>query len=215
MKTTIRLNPIYIFVILLFVVSGIFAQEKITFSGAYPLSVIGAANNYNEGFVKPDKAMTKAIYDFSSEDGSFNIPVSHILINGIALPLINSDLTIIDTDEEVAYTASNLVIDIDSDDDGILDSVECAVNTTTVTITGDDNESATGGHPITLIAEGIETPPPGEDFARSNFNVSVSPGLNDVIQDCQINFTAGNFDDGLFLSIDGLVVLNFDQTHWG
>ncbi|WP_143751911.1 Ig-like domain-containing protein, partial [Maribacter sp. 4U21] len=103
------------------------------------------------------------------------------------------------------------ICDLDNDNDGILDAVECAQNSTVITVTGDGTGTSTGGYPVALTVPGI-TGTVGETV--SSFNVQVTPDSNDAIESCELKFSSSAFDDGLYLSIDGTDVLRFRQEHW-
>ncbi|WP_459211182.1 lectin-like domain-containing protein [Aquimarina rhabdastrellae] len=100
--------------------------------------------------------------------------------------------------------------DLDLDNDGITNATECAANTTQLTITGTDNQSATGGYPVTATVNGTS----GNSVITSNFNVNVDTGTNNILDRCELSFTVGSFDDGLQLTIDGVPVIFFHQDHW-
>ncbi|MGJ8549900.1 DUF7507 domain-containing protein, partial [Winogradskyella wichelsiae] len=104
-------------------------------------------------------------------------------------------------------------MDIDDDNDGILDVIECASNTTTLNITGDDTATVVGGYPIMATVNGVG----GSDNSVgivSEFNVLATVGPTDIYDTCTLSFSADNFDDGLQLYINGTRVLEFNQNHW-
>ncbi|MCV6630237.1 MAG: hypothetical protein OIF50_10290, partial [Flavobacteriaceae bacterium] len=102
--------------------------------------------------------------------------------------------------------------DLDNDNDGILDTVECASNTSSVSIQiGGTTNSDTGGYPVSASANGVSG---NSNVIKSTFNINATIASGDVLDRCEVEFRVGNFDDGLKVTIDGTVVLNFDQSHW-
>ncbi|MFQ3351345.1 MAG: hypothetical protein ACI914_000590, partial [Candidatus Marivariicella framensis] len=109
--------------------------------------------------------------------------------------------------------------DLDDDNDGILDTVECPpnVNNSTLVITGDSSGNFTGGYPIStspITVIGSGSGQVGGAFEK-NINIKTELGEGDVFQNCHIIFNVnGNFDDGLTFSIDDVVYLKFNEYHW-
>ncbi|WP_378185287.1 tandem-95 repeat protein [Aquimarina sp. W85] len=101
--------------------------------------------------------------------------------------------------------------DLDDDNDGILDTEECATNTSTVDLTGTDTQSSTGGYPVRVVGSGISGLGSGSDEFPSTYTINTTINGNDVYEGCEFRFSFDGFDDGLNLIIDGTVRLNFNQ----
>ena len=109
--------------------------------------------------------------------------------------------------------------DLDDDNDGILDTVECPpnINNSTLVITGDSSGNFTGGYPISSSSIGVSGSGSGQvgGAFEKNINIKTELGEGDVFENCHIIFDInGNFDDGLTFAIDDVVYLHFNEYHW-
>ena len=82
--------------------------------------------------------------------------------------------------------------DLDDDNDGILDTIECPpnVNNSTLAITGDLSGNFTGGYPIStspITVIGSGSGQVGGAFEK-NINIKTELGEGDVFQNCHIIF---------------------------
>ena len=102
--------------------------------------------------------------------------------------------------------------DLDDDNDGIYDSLECE-NTSSLLISGDVDTLITSGYPIVAQYTGNTGSGGFGDIFGNNINVSmfVSPG--DVYESCYY-VSDMNFDDGIQVRVDGKTILSFNQYHW-
>ncbi|WP_378185283.1 gliding motility-associated C-terminal domain-containing protein [Aquimarina sp. W85] len=104
------------------------------------------------------------------------------------------------------------IIDLDDDNDGILDTEECATNTSTVDLTGTDTQSSTGGYPVRVVGTGVSGSGTGNVEFPSTYTINTTINGNDVYEGCEFRFSFDGFDDGLRLIIDGVERLYFDQN---
>ena len=102
--------------------------------------------------------------------------------------------------------------DLDDDNDGIYDSLECE-NNSSILISGDVDTLITSGYPIVAQFTGNTGSGGSGDIFGNNINVSmfVSPG--DVYESCYY-VSDMNFDDGIQVRVDGKTILSFNQYHW-
>ena len=102
--------------------------------------------------------------------------------------------------------------DLDDDNDGIYDSLECE-NNSSLLISGDVDTLITSGYPIVAQFTGNTGSGGFGDIYGNNINVSmfVSPG--DVYESCYY-VSDMNFDDGIQVRVDGKTILSFNQYHW-
>lgn len=115
------------------------------------------------------------------------------------------------------------IADLDNDNDGILDTEECGLNTTVITISPNganpvaSNATTTGGYPVlasTTGNTGSDGGSPGVEFP-STFNVEATLGANDSNENNYVlSFSMTSFDDGLQLVAGGTQILYFNQTNW-
>ncbi len=111
-------------------------------------------------------------------------------------------------------------IDVDDDNDGILDVDECRASTSvsTLTMTGDITDTATGGSPVSVSGDGVTGSGNYTDADKGEYDttihISATENGNDVYQSCEFTLDMTSFDDGLQFTIDGTQVLYFDQNHW-
>jgi len=102
--------------------------------------------------------------------------------------------------------------DLDDDNDGIYDSLECE-NTSSILISGDVDTLITSGYPIVAQYTGnTGSGGPGDIFGNKiNVSMFVSPG--DKYESCYY-VSDINFDDGIQVRVDGKTILSFNQYHW-
>ena len=102
--------------------------------------------------------------------------------------------------------------DLDDDNDGIYDSVECE-NTSSILVSGDVDTLVTSGYPITVKYSGNSGS--GEDLEVFGNNVNVSMFITDgdIYEGCYF-ISEMNFDDGIEVRVGGKTILSFDQYHW-
>ena len=102
--------------------------------------------------------------------------------------------------------------DVDDDNDGIYDSTEC-FNTSSLILSGDIDSVYSSSYPI--IASFSEKSGFGgeNDLFRYDIDVSMSFGTGDIYEGCYI-VSDINFDDGIFVEVDGKTILYFNQYHW-
>ncbi len=101
----------------------------------------------------------------------------------------------------------------DCDNDGFSNSVECAANTSTLTLSGDISATSTGGYPISITDNGL-TGSGNEVEIITDFNINTTLASGDVYGGCDLAIVATSFDDGLQFSVDNVLVFYFDQSHW-
>ena len=102
--------------------------------------------------------------------------------------------------------------DLDDDNDGIYDSIEC-FNTSSLIISGDVDSTYSSSYPIIANYVGNTGSGGSTDLYKNDINVSMTIGSGDIYENCYF-VSDMNFDDGLDISIDGKTILYFDQYHW-
>ena len=118
----------------------------------------------------------------------------------------------------------------DPDGDGILCTSPVTVNnvgqvicgctsSSTLSMTGDFNVSMTGGYPIALPPQNIkgsDDPAEGDGAVfEKTVNIKLDLVEGDVLEKCDLALDINNyFDDGLKFSIDGTMLLFFNQFHY-
>ena len=102
--------------------------------------------------------------------------------------------------------------DLDDDNDGIYDSVECE-NTSSILISGDVDTLITSGYPIIAKYTGNSGSGDGSQVFGNNINVSMFITEGDIYEDCYFE-SYMNFDDGIEVKVGGKTILSFDQYHW-
>jgi len=102
--------------------------------------------------------------------------------------------------------------DLDDDNDGVYDSIEC-FNTSSLTISGDVDSSYSSSYPIIANYVGNTGSGGSTDLYKNDINVSMTIGYGDIYENCYF-VSDMNFDDGLDISIDGKTILYFNQYHW-
>ena len=125
-----------------------------------------------------------------------------------------------DTDRD----AKSNTIDLDNDNDGILDSLECAGSQAELSFTVNDTKNndqssvtASGGG---LLVATTKTAKGGLGASGSTHDVQISYQAKITNPDqsylsaCTMKYDIKQFDDGLRLDIDGITVLNFNGLHW-
>ena len=114
-------------------------------------------------------------------------------------------------------------VDLDDDNDGIFDTDECGSSDGSLTLTGDFSASETGPGPLSAsgfnagavsssdgtVAAGFVT---NDVQLSATITASVSSGS--TYEGCSLNLNLGRVDDGVKVQIDGVTVLNFNQTHF-
>ena len=125
-----------------------------------------------------------------------------------------------DTDRD----AKSNTVDLDNDNDGILDSLECAGSQAELSFTVNDiknndqsSVTASGGG---LLEATTKTVDGGHGASGSTHDVQISYQAQITNPDqsylsaCTMAFDIKEFDDGLRLDINGTTVLNFNGLHW-
>lgn len=102
--------------------------------------------------------------------------------------------------------------DLDDDNDGIYDSLECE-NTSSVLISGDIDTLVTSGYPIIAKYSGNSGFGEGSQVFGNNINVSMFISEGDKYEDCYFE-SYMNFDDGIEVKVGGKTILSFNQYHW-
>ena len=102
--------------------------------------------------------------------------------------------------------------DLDDDNDGIYDSIEC-FNTSSLIISGDVDSTYSSSYPIIANYVGNTGSGGSTDLYKNDINVSMTIGSGDIYENCYF-VSDMNFDDGLDISIDGKTILYFNQYHW-
>ena len=102
--------------------------------------------------------------------------------------------------------------DLDDDNDGIYDSVEC-VNTSSLLLSGDVDSLITSGYPIIASYTGNSGSGGGSQVFGNNINVSMFISEGDIYESCYF-VSDMNFDDGIEVKVDGKTILSFNQFHW-
>ena len=102
--------------------------------------------------------------------------------------------------------------DVDDDNDGIYDSVEC-FNNSTLQITGDYDSSVSDSYPLVLEYKGVEGSGSGNNVFGDEVNIKLNPAAGDIYEGCYFESDI-TFDDGLKISVDGKTILSFNQYHW-
>ncbi len=123
-----------------------------------------------------------------------------------------------DTDRD----AQSNTVDLDNDNDGVLDSDECANSQAELTLKLTDadgsitNSADNGGGTLetTLTATGGSGAPNTHGTVEINFRAQVINPDNSKLGPCILTFELGEFDDGVRLNIGSNTVFNFNQIHW-
>ena len=103
--------------------------------------------------------------------------------------------------------------DVDDDNDGIYDSLEC-INNASITLTGDVDSTYVSGYPIVASFIGNTGSTNNENpLYKNNVDVSMDFGTGDIYEDCYI-VSDLRFDDGIDVLIDGKRILYFNQYHY-
>lgn len=114
-------------------------------------------------------------------------------------------------------------IDLDDDNDGIFDTDECGSSEGTLTLTGDFSASETGPGPLSASAFNAGGVSGSSGTIASGFmtndiqlsaNISGSVAAGSVLNGCTLRVNIGRMDDGVKVLLDGVTVLNFNQTHF-
>ena len=102
--------------------------------------------------------------------------------------------------------------DLDDDNDGIYDSLECKNNSSLI-LRGDVDTIITSGYPIIANYTGNSGSGSGSQVFGNNINVTMLVPQGDIYEGCYF-VSDLNFDDGIEVSIDGKTILSFNQYHW-
>ena len=102
--------------------------------------------------------------------------------------------------------------DLDDDNDGIYDSLECENNSSLI-LRGDVDTIITSGYPIIANYTGNSGSGSGSQVFGNNINVTMLVPQGDIYESCYF-VSDLNFDDGIKVSIDGKTILSFNQYHW-
>ena len=84
-------------------------------------------------------------------------------------------------------------------------------NTSTLTVRGDFNVTASGTYPMVIPAQKITGSGSGTQVFRKNVDIKLTLGTGDVFESCVVKLDVDDFDDGLQFDIDGVNLLNFQQ----
>ena len=115
------------------------------------------------------------------------------------------------------------IVDLDDDNDGIFDTDECGSSDGTLTLTGDFSATVTGPGPLSASAfnaGGISSSSGtiAAGFVTNDVQISTtiiaSVTAGSTFEGCTLNMDLGRVDDGVKVQIDGVTVLNFNQTHF-
>lgn len=87
-------------------------------------------------------------------------------------------------------------------------------NTSTLTVSGDFNVTASGTYPMIIPAQKITGSGSGTQVFRKSVDIKLTLGTGDVFESCVVKLDVDDFDDGLQFDIDGVNLLNFQQKHW-
>ena len=103
--------------------------------------------------------------------------------------------------------------DVDDDNDGIYDSLEC-INDASIILTGDVDSTYVSGYPIVASFIGNTGSTNNKNLLyKNNVDVSMDFGSGDIYEDCYI-VSDLRFDDGIDVLIDGKRILYFNQYHY-
>ena len=102
--------------------------------------------------------------------------------------------------------------DLDDDNDGIYDSLECE-NTSSLLISGDLDTMITSGYPIIAKYSGNSGSGGEPQIFGNNINVSMLISEDDIYESCYF-VSDMNFDDGIEVKVGGKTILSFNQYHW-
>ncbi len=122
-------------------------------------------------------------------------------------------------------------IDIDDDNDGILDVVESdpitstySTSTSTIAASGTTVATPSTGYVVTDTSSGntlsFTAVSPGENGSNpgtgtlSTITVTANLAAGEQITNGSFSLQTGAFDDGLFVSVDGLAIVQFAQNDW-
>ena len=103
-------------------------------------------------------------------------------------------------------------IDVDDDNDGIYDSVEC-FNGSTLQISGDFDSTVYASYPLIIEYDGVEGTGSGTQVFGDEIKIKLNTAPGDIYEGCYFESEI-TFDDGLNVIIDGKTILNFNQYHW-
>ena len=87
-------------------------------------------------------------------------------------------------------------------------------NSSTLTVSGDFNVTASGTYPMVIPPQLISGSGSGVEVFEKNVDIKLDLAEGDVFESCEVKLDLRNFDDGLKFSIDGVVLLYFDEFHW-
>ncbi|MAU63066.1 MAG: hypothetical protein CMC38_01760, partial [Flavobacteriaceae bacterium] len=87
-------------------------------------------------------------------------------------------------------------------------------NTSTLTVSGDFNVTASGTYPMIIPPQNITGSGSGSQVFRKNVDIKLTLGSGDIFESCVVKLDLQDFDDGLQFDIDGVNLLNFQQKHW-
>ena len=169
----------------------------------------------NGGMTWEGLANTSNIFDVINSDVSYSDRIFRVIVSTPSYMcgdnVISDPFRIIVTNDFDIDLVGNFE-DVDDDNDGIYDSIECYSNGSLI-ISGDVDSVYSSSYP--LIGSFSEKSGIGDknDLFRYDVDVSMSFGNGDIYEGCYIESDI-NFDDGIYVEVDGKTILYFNQHHW-
>jgi len=169
----------------------------------------------NGGMTWEGLANTSNIFDIINADISYSDRIFRVIVSTPSYmcgsDVISDPFRIIVTNDFDIDLVGNFE-DVDDDNDGIYDSIECFSNGSLI-LSGDIDSVYTSSYP--LMASFSEKSGFGgeNDLFRHDIDVSMSLGTGDIYEGCYIESDI-SFDDGIFVEVDGKTILYFNQYHW-
>lgn len=102
--------------------------------------------------------------------------------------------------------------DVDDDNDGIYDSIEC-FNSATLYLSGDVDTAVSASYPLVIEYNGEDAKGSGNQLFGDEIDIKLNLSPGDVYEGCYFESEI-TFDDGLDIKVDGKTILYFNQYHW-
>ena len=169
----------------------------------------------NGGMTWEGIANNSNILDIYNADISYNDRIFRVIVSTPSF-ICGSDIisdpfrVIVSKDFDIDLVGN--FNDLDDDNDGIYDSVEC-YNKSSLILSGDIDSIFSSSYPIIGSFIGNKGSGGSSDLFGNNINVSMELGSDDIYEGCYI-LSDISFDDGISVSIDGKTILSFNQYHW-